>query len=165
MDLSPTNPFGVGIHGEETRKIQEILRILEAMKKEKQFKPIVIFENILSIRSTEAMICLIQAFSALQYDFLAWRTVDLLGAVPHSRNRATLVATRDGINPQDILFKANPECECEEVQRSGGQKEGNEYSSSSAICTLCQKADDAPTIQDVGLVVNTGQINQAPRQS
>ena len=101
------------------------------------------------------MTCLIQAFSALQYEYLAWRTVDLLGALPHSRKRVILVATRDGINPHDILFEANPKCECEEIQRSGEKKLGNEYSSSSAICALCQRSEDAPTIQDIGLMMNT----------
>ena len=68
------------------------------------------------------MTCLIQAFSALQYEYLAWRTVDLLGALPHTRKRVILVATRDGINPHDILFEANPKCECEEIRRSGEKK-------------------------------------------
>ena len=83
--------------------------------------PIVVIENVLNILSAEAMEYLIEAFSELEYDYLAWRTVDLLGALPHSRNRVILVATRDGINPHDILFEANPECECEKV-RTGEEK-------------------------------------------
>ena len=35
VDLSAMNQFRVGIHGEETGKIQEVFRILEAMKEEK----------------------------------------------------------------------------------------------------------------------------------
>jgi len=162
VDLSPMNQFRVGIHGKETGKIREVFRILKAMKKNNQFVPIVVVENVLNILDKEAMTCLIQAFSALQYEYLAWRTVDLLGALPHSRKRVILVATRDGINPHDILFEANPKCECEEIRRSGEKKMGNEYSSSSAICALCQRSEDTPTIQDIGLMVNTGQINQAP---
>ena len=85
------------------------------------------------------------------------------GALPHNRNRVISVATRDGINPRDILFEANPECDCEKV-RNGGEENGNEYlsSSSSAICALCQCLDDAPTIQDIGVIYNTGQVKQAP---
>jgi site-specific DNA-cytosine methylase len=162
VDLSAMNQFRVGIHGEETGKIREVFRILEAMRKEKRTVPIVVIENVLDILSEEAMAYLIQEFYKLNYDFLAWRTVDLLGALPHSRNRVILVATRDGINPHDILFEANPECECEKVRRRRGEKKGNEYSSSSAICALCQCSDDAPTIQDIGVICNTGQVNQAP---
>jgi site-specific DNA-cytosine methylase len=120
------NIFGVGIYGEETGKIREVVRILKAMKEKSQFVPIVVIENVLNILSAEAMKYLIEAFSELEYDYLAWRTVDLLGALPHSRNRVILVATRDGINPHDILFEANPECECEKV-RTGEEKIGNEY--------------------------------------
>jgi site-specific DNA-cytosine methylase len=115
------NIFGVGIHGKETGKIREVFRILKAMKEKNQFVPIVVIENVLNILSAEAMKYLIEAFSELEYDYLAWRTVDLLGALPHSRNRVVLVATRDGINPHDILFEANPECECEKV-RTGEEK-------------------------------------------
>ena len=161
VDLSSMNIFGVGIHGKETGKIREVFRILKAMKEKNQFVPIVVIENVLNILSAEAMKYLIEAFSELEYDYLAWRTVDLLGALPHSRNRVILVATRDGINPHDILFEANPECECEKV-RTGEEKIGNEYSSSSAVCALCQNSPDAPTIQEVAVIVNTSQINQAP---
>ena len=69
VDLSPTNQFRVGIHGKETGKIREVFRILEAMKKNNQFVPIVIVENVLNILDKEAMTCLIQAFSALQYEY------------------------------------------------------------------------------------------------
>ena len=67
--------------------------------------PIVVVENVLNILDKEAMTCLIQAFSALHYDYLPWRTADLLGALTHSRKRVILVATRDGINPLDILLE------------------------------------------------------------
>ena len=93
VDLSSMNIFGVGIHGKETGKIREVFRILKAMKEKNQFVPIVVIENVLNILSAEAMKYLIEAFSELEYDYLAWRTVDLLGALPHSRNRVILVAT------------------------------------------------------------------------
>ncbi|CAL6337925.1 unnamed protein product [Bathycoccus prasinos] len=125
VDLSSMNIFGVGIHGKETGKIREVFRILKAMKEKNQFVPIVVIENVLNILSAEAMKYLIEAFSELEYDYLAWRTVDLLGALPH-------------------------------------KKIGNEYSSSSAVCALCQNSPDAPTIQEVAVIVNTSQINQAP---
>ena len=128
------------------------------MRKEKRF---VVIENVLDILSKEAMTYLIQEFYKLNYEYLAWRAVDLLGALPHSRERVILVATRDGIIPCDILFEANLECEYEKV-RNGGNESGNEYLSSSAICALCQSSDDVPTIQDIGVICNTGQVNQAP---
>ena len=62
VDLSAMNQFRVGIHGEETGKIREVFRILEAMRKEKRFVPIVVIENVLDILSEEAMTDLIQKF-------------------------------------------------------------------------------------------------------
>jgi len=126
--------------------------------------PIVVIENVLNILSKEAMTYLIQEFYKLNYDFLAWRPVDLIGALPHNRNRVILVATRDGINPYYILFE---NASAEKKVRNGGEKNGkNDYlsssSSSSAICALCQCSDDAPKIQDIAVICNTGQVNQAP---
>ena len=124
VDLSSMNIFGVGIHGKETGKIREVFRILES-DEGKTNHANCRHRNVLNILSTEVMTYLIEAFSELEYDYLAWRTVDLLGALPHSRNRVILVATRDGINPHDILFEANPECECEKCERAKKKMETN----------------------------------------